>query len=1770
MVQENRLYFYLSKLILDFFTAGTIKDGSKYQIRFERESDVHQLYSCLKTFAEAAYKEEGIEVVPFLYNDYETYALNIKDTKIIIASHDNEDLLTGLRNNFQKVSHFESNSAIFFIHSSELESINKGAESLASRDMPLHYETVSRNIISEFSKEPAFTSTQKEFLRELIKSESSDYQIENSNVFDLKKYLIILITKKLVKEDYNLLGVFFDEKVHDEELPKKEIRYRVLKNRKYFSEISQNEELGTLDDYLERHFDKSGQKALSDRENWQNVSFDQILKYEENRDNIKFNEYIPNIDGITCEGNIIWDKEEGTSASKSKIRNIIIFNPKLQDELSVDLKFKKRPSLEAFSGPGLATIEEENRSLHITFSIQSSTDFSVCRLLYTEMKDGKKNTYVFKVLVVPFAEAILRPVKTKYIVQIQKNGKFGIEFYSDDYLLFNEDGLDTEPILFYPSNAYELSSEQSLKLELGEVDVTDSLSLPFTLNYKSASIFARFVMSGIKPAPIGGQAVWSKKNISKKSFYYLKRADEKRPDREIITLEHFNTVYFPTGDFRENLKLEEEIIDLGYSEIVITEHGKLEDKTGVLPPDLDEAYKNIISYFRSTIKGSYRILPSTIYVDGELRTLYQKYINIYLSQLNNIEQNGSLSITQKSLLRIGTIREQGNLERLKLSPLHPLLVAYQLTLLDSLDEQFWNNENGELAKKFSPINLLPFINDGGGEKEYFIGVDQDQSPDWLYYVNATVEGQSINRKNVPEMMSSKIREFVKHFSFLYIEKNAPIRLNLINIGDGREALQGIFEYFSSATKELSKNSKNPNDVFPISINIYGSESFVTCFEQFSKFENAEIIKSEFGINLEQLRGKLEVEDFLKLYHEKVQFFLKTDSNKNETNYEYAHITFHQFDESDVEKSDNNTSEIASGVSLGGILSDLPSIYSQGNYRTGFGVKYLEEVDGNILLQLSRKLNSLAHIEGTSQIYKDHYAFASVINSKVKQNLQEVYSSSQWVTFINPRVDLSFFKSDKDVVIIHYTDQYSTSSGFDSITVTSKWEQYEYILKDYLNSKVENLDGAIKPIIDMFNAINGYWLLKLGSQNPHEKVEKEKVSILSAVKELLAILDHPKITWVVLSLEEILRVTGGAGLKQKSGLFSVKNLNKTGQFSDDLLMVGLEEIEGVLQLYFYPVEVKIGNNSSQVIKKGVTQGKNSFELIIKTLSQSGLSGKIYRNYFSKLILTGAQKLALYNVWPEYSPRWENIERWRGKLLNDSFSIGTLNSYIGNFGVLSFKENSSYGRRELTLRENYLQISLFESDGLNDLVQSVEKLKARYSDQNAIGITISDLFEQKYCTSVVRNILEDPDFLLSVESEAGIEIIDEDSLYIEEIKAEESLKKETIEEPVQPYSKSPLKVLFGSQASNGKPIDWFPTSTNKVMHMNTGIIGTMGTGKTQFTKSLITQLIRNTKDNVEAKKLGILIFDYKGDYIKEDFVNATNAKIYELHKLPYNPLALAIGKNPKPLLPLHTTRTLQETISKAFTLGNIQKTALRGIIMQAYANAGIIRDEPKTWGRIAPTINEVCEIYLESENPKIDSLHAALTEIYDYEIFESDGEKTKPLFELIDGVTIINLNGYSTDLQNLIVAITLDQFYSQMQIDGHSKIDGDFRQINKIVLVDEADNFLSKDFESLRKILKEGREYGVGTILSTQFLNHFITAENEYSNYILTWIIHRVNEIKDKEIATLFDLPNRNDRDALTGVIKSLDKHYSIVNLAGSEPIKIKDKAFWELIKDFEPV
>lgn len=268
----------------------------------------------------------------------------------------------------------------------------------------------------------------------------------------------------------------------------------------------------------------------------------------------------------------------------------------------------------------------------------------------------------------------------------------------------------------------------------------------------------------------------------------------------------------------------------------------------------------------------------------------------------------------------------------------------------------------------------------------------------------------------------------------------------------------------------------------------------------------------------------------------------------------------------------------------------------------------------------------------------------------------------------------------------------------------------------------------------------------------------------------------------------------------------------------------------------------------------------------------------------------------------------------------------------------------------------------------------------------------------------------------------------------------------------------------------------------------------------------------------------------------------------------------------MLPLHTANAFVATIKKTYHIGTVQESALRNSIKEAYEHRGIYAGNPSTWNKTPPTLAEVYANYVSGDSFKEDSLSTALNTLTEFEIFEPESSAAMPLYDFINGVTVIDLSGYDPLIQNLVVAVTLDLFYSQMQVHGHSISDGKLRQMTKFILVDEADNFLKMGYSALRKILKEGREFGVGTILSTQFLKHFHTDEDDFSSYILNWIVHRVDDLSPKEVKTLFNTSSKGQEDTLYTEIKRLEKHYSIVKLGSSAPYYCKDRAFWELIKD----
>ena len=136
---------------------------------------------------------------------------------------------------------------------------------------------------------------------------------------------------------------------------------------------------------------------------------------------------------------------------------------------------------------------------------------------------------------------------------------------------------------------------------------------------------------------------------------------------------------------------------------------------------------------------------------------------------------------------------------------------------------------------------------------------------------------------------------------------------------------------------------------------------------------------------------------------------------------------------------------------------------------------------------------------------------------------------------------------------------------------------------------------------------------------------------------------------------------------------------------------------------------------------------------------------------------------------------------------------------------------------------------------------------------------------------------------------------------------------------------------------------------------------------------------------------------------------------------------------------------------------------------------------------PTIYDISSTYTEMLNGRADSPSSILEDMVDRELFHPDLEKAEPIEKFLEGVVVIDLAALGQDdrAKNMLVAIMLNLFYEQMLRIPKRPFEGtdpQLRALDSFLLVDEADNIMRYEFDVLRKVLLQGREFGVGVILA----------------------------------------------------------------------------------------
>jgi hypothetical protein len=320
---------------------------------------------------------------------------------------------------------------------------------------------------------------------------------------------------------------------------------------------------------------------------------------------------------------------------------------------------------------------------------------------------------------------------------------------------------------------------------------------------------------------------------------------------------------------------------------------------------------------------------------------------------------------------------------------------------------------------------------------------------------------------------------------------------------------------------------------------------------------------------------------------------------------------------------------------------------------------------------------------------------------------------------------------------------------------------------------------------------------------------------------------------------------------------------------------------------------------------------------------------------------------------------------------------------------------------------------------------------------------------------------------------------------------------VHEPVP----SGLKVLLGESGSGGK-VFWEPHRFDAPLN-NFGILvtGDSGSGKTQLLRGLI--------DEIARRGIPVCVFDFKNDYADSSFSSKAGLRVYDVSRggIPFNPLSLLPDEfgEVQPIAQIHH---LAGILGRIFKLGDQQESRLKKAMSRAYEEAGI---EPKVRQRVdedksAPSFGDVFKILEEDE--RSEPLLNRLSPLFDLGLFPASADVSTTFERLISERVVLDLHGLPDDRIKAAVAE-----FIIVRLHGYILRGDQPRMFRRLLVFDEA--WRVKDSERLQELAREGRAFGVGIAIGTQFPGDI--RENLAGNLATQIFLHNKEAEHQKVIA-----------------------------------------------------
>lgn len=282
---------------------------------------------------------------------------------------------------------------------------------------------------------------------------------------------------------------------------------------------------------------------------------------------------------------------------------------------------------------------------------------------------------------------------------------------------------------------------------------------------------------------------------------------------------------------------------------------------------------------------------------------------------------------------------------------------------------------------------------------------------------------------------------------------------------------------------------------------------------------------------------------------------------------------------------------------------------------------------------------------------------------------------------------------------------------------------------------------------------------------------------------------------------------------------------------------------------------------------------------------------------------------------------------------------------------------------------------------------------------------------------------------------------------------------------------VMIGYGTAKSGPAREVWFdPQNPDQSLNNpHISISGETGSGKTQATKAVLHDLL--------PQGLPALILDFKDDYSKGDYAAAEGFTVHDANfgSLPFNPMVPPIDPESGRANPIGHVHELANMMQRIYKLGDQQAFTLREAMKETYSIAGVgNRPFVPGEGQEYLPFEAIRDVLIRDDAT---SLLGRLSPVFDLGLF-SRGDDATSLDELLSTPTVIRLSQLPGDqVKNAVAEFFLMALYSFLIRRAHP------HRLERVLVLDEAWRLVQSPF--LDPLMREGRAFGLGVVLATQF-------------------------------------------------------------------------------------